>query len=182
MKRNVSIVKSIEVLGGLGLIASLIFVAYEIRQNTIAARASAFQQLGIATAEMWGEISRDPAQLRIYFDRSDVHLSEWSADDWARTLVQMTAWSRLAETGLIQVREGLLPPSSLELLGYSSTRHWLQDPATSCLWKHRLRANVSEDFASLVESGPDPVVVDCAIFPSYPFMSATSYPNTSDSN
>ncbi len=171
MKKKISIGKSFEILGGLGLIASLVFVAYEVRQNTIAARASALQQLGIATAEMWGEISRNPAQLRIYFDRSDVHLSEWTADDWARTLVQMTAWSRLAETGLLQVREGLLPPSSLELLGYSSTRYWLQNPATSCLWKHRLRAMVGEDFASHVESGPDPVVVDCASFPSYPYAS-----------
>ena len=170
MKTRISVSKTFEFLGGVGLIASLIFVAYEIRQNTIAARASAIQQIGIATAEMWGEIARDPAMLRAMLKRSDIQTSDFSADDWSRMLAQMTAWSRLAETGLLQVKEGLLPLSSLETLGYSSTKYWLTSPVVSCLWTHRLKGMVSKDFASYVESGPDAVVVDCAEFQSFPFL------------
>lgn len=123
-----------------------------------------------ATAAMWGETARDPALLRVVCKRSDIQISDLSADDWSRLLAQMLTCSRLAETGLLQVREGLLPPSSLEALGYSSTRHLLQSPSASCLWKHRFKAMVIEDFASYVESGPSPVVVDCAGFPSFPFV------------
>ena len=171
-----------EVVSAVAVVLSLIYVGSEIRQNTITARASAIQQMGITTAEMWSEIGRDPALLRVVFKRSDIQLSEWTADDWSRTLAQMLAWSRLAETGLLQVSEGLLPPSSLELLGYSNTKYWLQNPAISCLWKYRLKERVSEDFASYVESGAEPVVVDCIGFLAFPFKSpAYINPNVSSS-
>jgi len=84
INKDISINKTFEILGALGLIASLVFVAYEVRQNTIAARASAIQQIGIATAEMWGEIAREPALLRVVFKRSDIQTSDLSADDWSR--------------------------------------------------------------------------------------------------
>jgi len=173
MKKRMSIGKTFELLGAIGLIASLVFVAYEIRQNTIAARASAIQEIGIATAEMWGEIARDQQLLRVMLKRSDIQTSDFSADDWSRMLAQMTAWSRMAETGLLQVREGLLPPASLETLGYSSTRNWLRSPVVSCLWKYRLKEMVSEDFASYVESGSNEAVVDCAEFESFPFLESS---------
>jgi hypothetical protein len=79
MKKRVSISKTFEVLGAIGLIASLMFVAYEIRQNTIAARASAIQEIGIATADMWGEIARDPQLLRVMLKRSDIQTSALSS-------------------------------------------------------------------------------------------------------
>ncbi len=163
----------IEVLGAVGLIASLVFVAFEIRQNTLAARAAALQEIGIATAEMWGEIARDPLMLRTA-QRSDIATSDWSADDWTRHFAQMVAWSRLAETGLLQVREGLLPPSSLDLLGYANTKYWRNRPANYCLWEYRLRAFVSEEFADYVESGPEPPVVDCDSFAAFPFRQSLS--------
>ena len=39
-----------EALAALGVIASLLFVGFEIRQNTMVARASAYQAIGVATA------------------------------------------------------------------------------------------------------------------------------------
>lgn len=157
-------------MGAMGLIVSLIFVAYEIRQNTLAARAAAFQQIGIATAEMWGEYGRDPGMIRLMEGRSDIPSEEWTADDWSRFLAQMLAWARLAETGLLQVEEGLLPPTSLEFLGYASTRSWLQSPEVYCIWKYRMRDMVSEPFAAYVESGDAPVEFDCSRYSNFPFF------------
>jgi hypothetical protein len=161
---------SLELIGIAAVVLSLIFVAYEIRQNTISARAAAIQEIGVATAEMWGEYARDPAMIRLLEGRTDIPKDEWTADDWSRFLAQMLAWSRLAETGLLQVKEGLLPASSLEMLGYADTKYWLQDDGFSCLWKYRLRFMVSEDFAAYVEAGPEPATIDCSSFSSFPFL------------
>lgn len=161
---------SLELVGIAAVVLSLIFVAYEVRQNTISARAAAIQEIGIATAEMWGDYARDPAMIRLLQGRADVPLDEWTADDWSRFLAQMLAWSRLAETGLLQVKEGLLPASSLDTLGYASTKYWLQHDGINCLWKHRMKSMVSEDFAAYVESGPEPAAIDCSRFPSFPFL------------
>ena len=166
--------RKLELFSAAGVILSLVFVAYEIRENTLAARAGAIQQIGIATAEMWGEFGRDPLMLRIMENRSDIPSTDWTADDWARFLAQMLAWSRLAETGLLQVQEGLLPESSLQLLGYSSTKYWLTNPQVHCLWKHRMRNMVSKQFAEYVESGPKPAPIDCSTFPNFPFLTPES--------
>ena len=40
-----------ETLGMLGVIASMIFVGFEIRQSNVQARAAAYQAIGVATAE-----------------------------------------------------------------------------------------------------------------------------------
>lgn len=160
----------IELVGAFGLIVSLLLVAYEVRQNTLAARASAFQQIGIATAEMWGEFGRDPLMIRLMEQRSDIPSEDWTADDWSRFLAQMLAWSRLAETGLLQVEEGLLPASSLETLGYATTKQWLLAPEIRCIWKHRLRKMVSDRFASYAESEVDLAPVDCSEYPNFPFL------------
>ncbi len=52
-----------ETLAVLGVVASLIFVGYEIRQNTIAARAAAYQAIGIATAAAFRQLGARPTVL-----------------------------------------------------------------------------------------------------------------------
>ena len=168
MNKDVLTGRAIEIVGAIGLIASLVFVAYEIRQNTLAARAAAIQEIGIATAEMWGEIARNPNSLRV-LQRSDIPVSDWTADDWVLQMAQMVAWSRLSETLYRQVEEGLLPQSSLEYLGYEDTKRWRQHPGIYCLWEYRLKTFVSAEFAAFVESGPEPEKVDCEAFPNFPF-------------
>ena len=158
-----------QVVGAVGVVASLVFVAYEIRQNTMAARAAAIQEIGIATADMWADISRDPLSRRNLSFRSDYSASEMTVDDWVFSFARTVAWARLAETGFLQVQEGLLPASSLDYLGYDGTDEWRLDPAIYCLWKHRLKYMVGEEFAARVESGPPPVEVDCEAFPAFPF-------------
>ena len=56
-----------------------------------------------ATAAMWGETARDPALLRVVCKRSDIQISDLSADDWSRLLAQMLACS--LQTG----RNGIAP-------------------------------------------------------------------------
>ena len=44
-----------ETFTSLGVIASMIFVGLEIRQNTMVARAAAYQEMGFGAADRWAE-------------------------------------------------------------------------------------------------------------------------------
>lgn len=60
----------------MGVIGSLIFVGLEIRANTVAARAAAYQQTGSAISNIWLEIGQDPARslltLEVFENRERV--------------------------------------------------------------------------------------------------------------
>ena len=47
-----------EAIGLMGVIGSLIFVGLEIRANTVAARAAAYQQMGSAISNIWLESAK----------------------------------------------------------------------------------------------------------------------------
>src|SRR5688500_13996652 len=55
-------VSVIEIVGFVGVIGSLIFVGIQIRQNTIASRANAYQQMGAAVADIWFSTAQEPAR------------------------------------------------------------------------------------------------------------------------
>lgn len=42
----------VEIFGVLAVVISLIFVGLELRQSTIASRAAAYQEIGLATSEL----------------------------------------------------------------------------------------------------------------------------------
>jgi hypothetical protein len=48
-----------ETLAALGVIASMVFVGLEIRQNNNLAQAAAYQAIGIASAEAWDNQAHD---------------------------------------------------------------------------------------------------------------------------
>ena len=49
-----------ELFGAVAVVASLLYVGRQIKQNTMAARASAFQELGAAHFELWKFAAADP--------------------------------------------------------------------------------------------------------------------------
>jgi hypothetical protein len=51
-----------EVVGFAGVVASLVFVGVEIRQNTVTARAAAYQAMGEAVSDSWIGVSDDPVK------------------------------------------------------------------------------------------------------------------------
>lgn len=61
--KNVPVVESI---GLIAVIAGLVFVGLEIRQNNRLAQAAAFQEIGFATAQHWYDMSQDPEFNRVY--------------------------------------------------------------------------------------------------------------------
>ncbi len=50
----------VELIGLIAVIAGLVFIGLEIRQNNRLAQAAAYQEIGSATAQNWRDMSQDP--------------------------------------------------------------------------------------------------------------------------
>jgi len=149
-----------ETLTGASIVASLIFVGYEIQQNTIAARASAYQSLGIATAQAWDSWAHD-RQFQI------IHLKPpeaLNAEDWMQLLSKLTVFARLGETIQLQVEQGLLPPDSMEKMGYHSFAGTIKNsPVYYCCWE-AIRLGVSDSYGDYMEAIIGTPSVDCSSY------------------
>ncbi len=151
-----------ETLTALGVIASMVFVGWEIRTSNVQARAAAYQEIGIATAEIWAGVGESPQPSVLFLESLDPDLvAAWEADDWAQNFAVMTGWARLAETALLQVEQGLLPPDAMERLGYSGGPDWLNRfPAFTCMWPS-LRGRVGTALRERMEGARTEPTFDC---------------------
>ena len=146
----------IESLGFIAVVLGLIFVGYEIRQNTIAARASAYQSIGVATASVWDSAVHDERLLEVLYR----DIEDMTSADWRIYAAYMTTFARLGETILLQIEQGLLPADAMDRLGYEPWRSFLQRPKTACIW--HLIPGKSEAFRAFVENGKPIEKIDCA--------------------
>ena len=149
-----------ETLGFLAVVASLVFVGWEIGQNTLVARAAAIQEIGIATAENWRDIALDREFASRYMaERSLERLASWDEADWAQAYSQVQANLRMSETLLLQVDLGLLEESAMEALGYGVLGRLLEDPVVACLWP---QLQLGQGFTEYVEQQSAPDQIDCS--------------------
>ena len=108
-----------EVVASLGVIASLVFVGLEVRQNTIASRAAAYQAVGLTFVDGLLDISLDPDLALILDIAADsLRWDELDEAEWARVKYRYRNIVRAYETIYLQVREGLLPDSALYEWGF----------------------------------------------------------------
>ncbi|MGI9628842.1 MAG: hypothetical protein ACR2QM_18550 [Longimicrobiales bacterium] len=145
MKSRPSVRWIAEAIAVVGVVASLFFIREELEQNQVAARAAAYQDLGIAVTELWVAAATDR-------DLSDAWGSFLAADSasWAdfdpsdRGLVTFyfVGILRLYETTFLNVDEGLLDPSALQSLGWGT---FTSDHPVWRLWPE-VRDFVTPDF------------------------------------
>ena len=136
-----------EAVAALGVIASLVFVGYEIRQNTTVARAAAYQEIGFNVLETWRQIAHDPDLASLLVLTADS--ARWEEIDPVGRLQlvavdvgQMRAWEAIYR----QVNEGLLPDDAITQFGYGTgmsawSRH---------IWPS-VKRRIPPDFAEFVE-------------------------------
>jgi len=149
------------------VIASLVFVAMEIRQNTISSRAAAYQAIGLAAASALDDMAHDREFFENVIAKDPAHMDEI---DWWQFLRLMAARARLCETLLLQVQEGALLEDAMDRLGCNGWRTVLEDPKTACVWPS-VRRWVSASSREFVEEGQDPDRIDCGAYsiPTRPF-------------
>ncbi len=130
---NIKVVESISLVA---VVAGMVFVALEIRQNNQLAQAAAYQEIGFATAQIWMDRSQDPEFNRVFL-RHFFADSAWWADQDARDVERLiTIWIgalRQYETIYLQVDLGLLDEVAMDRLGWGLVRGF---PAIQYLWPH----------------------------------------------
>ena len=81
-----------ETLAAVGVIGSMLFVGWEIRQNTMVARAAAYQEIGFTAANQWMEGAHNRAYSELMLLSQDS--SRWAEIDevgWYQLASQMTS-------------------------------------------------------------------------------------------
>lgn len=153
-------------LGFLGVIASLLFVGFEIRQNNRLAQAAAFQSIGVASAAAWDAQAHDADFIAMELKAPE----ELTHADWMRWRDKFTSYARLAETTLLQIQTDVLEPDAMLNLGFSgwsqifdSTALNYHSPIPACVWP-QIRPMVSDSFRAYVEYGRDVDAIDCTGF------------------
>ena len=136
----------------LGVVASLVFVGLELRNNGRAARAAAYQELGLAAADTWlmKAANRELNDLVEIADADDP--AGWEGlEESDRRLVAsfVQGLLRQYETVFLQVDEKLLPPEAMESLGWKG---FGEANVVLRTWP-RVRKYVTPAFAAYLEAG-----------------------------
>jgi hypothetical protein len=121
-----------ELVGGVAVVASLIFVGVQVRQNTKTLRRAGARQ----------SAQQNQAVLRALADHSDVTADGWdrldemnAADLWRFEMVY-SMWFQGIEQALADEREGLVTPEYLEPYRYD-LRGLLASPGGERWWNMR---------------------------------------------
>jgi hypothetical protein len=130
------------------VIISLLFVGMQIRESNIQARAGAYREIGISTAEFHRGFSARMNRVATESVYPEA-VKRWTLEDWETMERIETADLRMLEMIQLQVEQGLLPPDAVARLGYN----WgpiLNNPAMACIWPE-LRTQVSGSVRKLIE-------------------------------
>jgi hypothetical protein len=117
-----------QVLSAGAVVLSLIFVGFEIRQNTAAQRAQTRQALADGSRELVLTLATDPILLRAYrgvFPLSDGQspTEGLAPSDSSQARMLMFAQLRNAENVFMQYREGVVDESVLRTYAFTDPRY-----------------------------------------------------------
>jgi len=133
-----------------GVLASLVFVGLELRQSRIAARAAAYQELGVAVADNWMGRANNRELNDLVLLATTADSATWAGlSESDRYLLRsyVIANVRLYETVYLQVEQDLLSPDALETLGWT---YFLNSTLLARTWSE-IRPVVTPAFAAYLE-------------------------------
>ena len=121
-----------EIVGLLGLIASLTFVGMEIRQNTVAVQSATIQAVSDQAMQLTLAMATDDQLPRLVHEMRQGGATQATLDteDYLRLRLVVVAGLRRQENLFQQVQNGVLPPESLQNVSFS----FYQNPFVRELW------------------------------------------------
>jgi hypothetical protein len=139
---------TIQLLANIGVIAGIVFLAYELRQNTNVARSSAIQSIAQLTYEHNMRVATDPA-LRTLQDVLDKEgASNLSAEQKSQVFAVFTALMVLQQNRFEQMELGIIDESSG--FGIGGTGAAYRRPIFAEFWAER-RDRYPQDFQEFME-------------------------------
>ena len=119
-------------LGGVGVIVTLIYLAYQIRQNTKSIRISAFQAAQRDVAQFMDSLATDPELVRIFFEGGR-SFPELDQNDRQRYAALMVSLCKRLETIVHEVNAGHIEPNQCEGI-IEHCRVTLEQPGAKQWW------------------------------------------------
>lgn len=96
-----------QILGGIGVIASLIYVAIQIRNNARATRAATYQQVSGSLVAMWDTLADNPEKMELVLKAGD-DFGSLDRVGKARMRMALMAYMRRYENAWFQRKVGTL--------------------------------------------------------------------------
>ncbi len=105
-----------EFVGAIAVVATLLYLAIQVRNSTVQARASAYQATGVAFGQYF--LSLDDRTLRLINEANySEALHRWTLADWEKFRQSHIAALRILEGIHLQVEQGLLGPDAMDRFG-----------------------------------------------------------------
>ena len=137
-----------ELVGATGVIATLFYLAVQIRQNTRSIRAAAFQETMRDITAVADLAAQQPELSRVYLEGLN-GLEKLSAEDRQRFGAFMLAFIRRVENLVYQTEQGLLDPDSWEGLREALRRIFARPGAVA--WWHQSRHAFNRPLQNFVD-------------------------------
>jgi hypothetical protein len=134
-----------EMAGAVAVVASLLYVGHQVRQNNRIARAEAYRDVTLSWAKMLHLWASDAPAAKAFMDSaSGVRLADLPEDARNAYLLRHAALIRVLETIYRQVQEGVMEADALGMLPGAAT------PLFRDSWKF-LRGSYNADFRAYFE-------------------------------
>lgn len=154
--KSARVAQWVEIIAAIGVILSLLFVGFEIRQNTAIARGQARQDLAQLNQEWLVLLSQD-AEFEALWNRAFVlGANDLTPQEERRSDYIMTMHLRRLENVYLQFREGLVEESALRNYGFAATELFRR-PQFERYWVDRgWRDGFDPEFVELLDSVRNP--------------------------
>ena len=138
-----------EFVGAIAVLASLIYLALQVRQATKWQRHAAFEAMAGRAADWWANISRDPEVARIYLDGC-TDLGSLEREDRVRfhaLLIQLFVGCEM----MVRMSEDRLLDAQIRDTVEGFLRSLLGTPGVRAWWHEQGSEVVSADFRARVD-------------------------------
>lgn len=138
-----------EVSGAIAVVASLLYVGRQVRQNNRIARAEAYREVTMGWARLLHLWADDrPSAKALMESGTGTRLANLSEDDRNAFVLRIAATFRVFESIYHQVAEGVLDPDALDMLWGRSVS---STPMFRDAWV-QLRGSYRPEFRAFVEA------------------------------
>ena len=151
-----------EFVGSIAVVATLAYLAIQVRNSTVQARASAYQATGIAFGQYF--LSMDDRTLRLINEANySEALLRWTLRDWEKFRQSHIAALRILEGIHLQVEQGLLGSDAMERFGITiGSNEAVNTAGFRCIWPD-VRSDVGPSLRILVDEALGSSQIDCPV-------------------
>ena len=146
--------QAVSILANIGVIAGILFLGFEIRQNTLISRGVAVQSISEQVNDWQIEMASNDDWMRITVFLSDGgSYAELSAEDRMRYRYVVMPTVRIMENRYRQVLLGIIAPSELEVGGGKANNIWYRSAHFIEFWRaDDMKNRWSPDFVEFMET------------------------------